>query len=56
MGAKSVTYEFHFRRDHQPLATGRMTVVCCRLDPEGPLQSIPIPEWIAEKLRPLIDG
>jgi 4-hydroxybenzoyl-CoA thioesterase/acyl-CoA thioester hydrolase len=56
MGDKSVTYEFHFRRDDHPLATGRMTVVCCRLDPDGPLRSIPIPEWIAEKLRPLVAG
>ena len=86
MGSKSVTYEFHFRCDDQPLASGRMTAVCCRLTPPdappisdaplttdvalttdvplisddalsagGPLRSIPVPEWIASKLRPLID-
>lgn len=56
MGTKSVTYAFRFFRDGQPLASGRMTAVCCRLQADGPLRSIPIPDWIADKLRPLLQA
>jgi 4-hydroxybenzoyl-CoA thioesterase/acyl-CoA thioester hydrolase len=53
LGEKSVTYLFDIRNDHQPVAEGRITAVCCRLSSErGPLQSIPIPASIADKLRP----
>jgi hypothetical protein len=34
----------------RPVAKGRMTSVCCRLDPTGPPKSIPIPDSIREKL------
>ena len=53
LGTKSVTYQFDVRHDNRPVATGSMTAVCCRLPSAGStLQSIPIPEAIAEKLRP----
>ncbi|MCO6459170.1 MAG: acyl-CoA thioesterase [Pirellulaceae bacterium] len=55
LGEKSVTYGFQFRREGQPLASGRMTAVCCRLDPRGPIRSIPIPDWIRDKLQPLLE-
>jgi 4-hydroxybenzoyl-CoA thioesterase/acyl-CoA thioester hydrolase len=53
LGTKSVTYRFDISHDHRPVATGSMTAVCCRLASGGsPMQSIPIPTAIAEKLRP----
>lgn len=51
IGEKSVTYEFHFTRDGQPIATGQMTSVCCRVSPGEPPVSRPIPQEMAEKLR-----
>lgn len=51
-GEKSMTYEFTFSRDGGELASGRMTSVCCVLDPPNPVRSIPIPSSIRE----LIDG
>jgi 4-hydroxybenzoyl-CoA thioesterase/acyl-CoA thioester hydrolase len=53
LGEKSVTYEFKIDHDDRLVAEGRVAAVCCRLAPAGgPLQSIPIPPEIAEKLRP----
>ena len=51
LGEKSVTYAFHFTRDGLSLAKGEMASVCCRIRPDAPPSSIPIPEEIAEKLR-----
>jgi acyl-CoA thioester hydrolase len=53
LGTKSITYQFDVRHDDRPVATGSMTAVCCRLPTSGgPLQSMPIPKNVAEKLRP----
>ncbi|HTQ38947.1 MAG TPA: thioesterase family protein [Pirellulales bacterium] len=53
LGNKSVTYKFEVSHDERPVATGSMTAVCCRLPATGNvLQSIPIPENVAGKLRP----
>jgi acyl-CoA thioester hydrolase len=53
LGNKSVTYKFDVRQDDRPVATGSIAAVCCRLPAMGgPLQSIPIPENVAVKLRP----
>ena len=49
-GAKSMTYEFTFSRDGEELAAGRMTSVCCVLDPSEDVRAIPIPPFIADKL------
>ncbi len=55
LGEKSVTYNFDIRHDDQPVAEGQITAVCCRLsDSGGPMQSIPIPTEIADKLRPYV--
>jgi acyl-CoA thioester hydrolase len=55
LGEKSVTYDFDIRHDDQPVAEGKITAVCCRLsDSGGPLQSIAIPDEIADKLRPYV--
>jgi acyl-CoA thioester hydrolase len=53
MGNKSVTYKFEVSHDQRPVAEGRMTAVCCRLPAiGGTLESIPIPDDVAAKLRP----
>lgn len=51
LGTKSVTYGFEFTRDNHPVATGKITSVCCRLSNQQAPVAMPIPEWIAEKLR-----
>jgi YbgC/YbaW family acyl-CoA thioester hydrolase len=43
LGRKSVTYEFTFTRDGQNIAIGRVTSVCCRVKPDGPIEPIEIP-------------
>ncbi len=49
-GQKSMTYEFSFARAGQEIATGRMTSVCCELDPAAGPRSIPIPGFLAARL------
>jgi YbgC/YbaW family acyl-CoA thioester hydrolase len=49
-GRSSMTYEFSFERDEEVIAEGRMTSVCCVLEPGRPVRSIPIPEPIARLL------
>ncbi len=51
LGEKSVTYEFRFSHENRLVAEGRMTSVCCQLEPGNPPRSIPIPTPIAAKLR-----
>jgi acyl-CoA thioester hydrolase len=51
VGEKSVTYRFAFTRAGTPVAGGEITAVCCRVSPVGPPIAIPIPAWIAQKLR-----
>ena len=45
-----MTYEFRFTRDGDELALGRMTSVCCVLEPDE-VRSIPIPASIADRVR-----
>jgi len=54
LGEKSVTYAFEFTRDRRPIASGQLTAVCCRMTPSRPPQSIPIPDWLLEKLSDLV--
>ncbi len=35
LGQKSVTYNFAFQSQGRQVATGTMTAVCCRLNPDG---------------------
>lgn len=51
LGTKSITYGFTLTQEGRTIAEGQITSVCCRLSPNGLPQSIPIPVWIAEKLR-----
>ena len=50
-GSKSMTYRFEFRCRDETVAEGRMSSVCCVLGASGKLQAIPIPGFIADKLR-----
>ncbi|MCC7084809.1 MAG: acyl-CoA thioesterase [Pirellulales bacterium] len=50
LGEKSVTYSFDIRHGEQLAAEGSITAVCCRMAPNRPPQSIPIPANIREKL------
>ena len=52
LGEKSVTFAFRFECGGNELATGELTAVCCRLFPDAPPRSIPIPAWYADKIRP----
>lgn len=54
LGSKSLTLDFEFTHEGQQIATGQITSVCCRIDPIGPLESMPIPEDIASKLQPFV--
>jgi len=51
LGTKSVTYQFSFAHAGREVAQGRMTAVCCRVDPSHPLESVPIPSVVMEKLK-----
>jgi 4-hydroxybenzoyl-CoA thioesterase/acyl-CoA thioester hydrolase len=53
LGSKSVTYGFEFVCEGREIATGQLTTVCCRLEPDHRLTPLPIPVEIAEKLRRL---
>jgi len=50
LGSKSATYRFKFSIAGRPVASGVVTSVCCRLDPDGTMRSIPIPDLIRERL------
>jgi 4-hydroxybenzoyl-CoA thioesterase/acyl-CoA thioester hydrolase len=50
LGEKSVTYGIEFAHDQRIVATGKMTTVCCRIQPDEFPIPIPIPKSLAEKL------
>jgi 4-hydroxybenzoyl-CoA thioesterase/acyl-CoA thioester hydrolase len=54
LGQKSLTYEFNFSQEGQPVASGQTTTVCCRLDRNGQPTSMPIPAWMVAKLQPAV--
>ena len=54
IGTKSVTYLTRFFSNSKLIASGKITCACCRIDPGKPLESVPIPESILEKLRPYL--
>ena len=54
LGDKSVTYQFAISRGSDAVATGRMTSVCCRIEPGEPPVAVTLPEEIADKLRPFV--
>ncbi|MEQ9408427.1 MAG: thioesterase family protein [Fuerstiella sp.] len=44
IGVKSLTYDVNFRIEDRPVARGTMKTVCCVVDIDGKLSSIPIPD------------
>ncbi len=51
LGERSVTFAFTFFHAGRAVADGQVTSVCCRLSPEGPPQSIRVPDSVVEKLK-----
>ena len=51
IGTKSVTYDFRFARGGAEIAHGTMTAVCCRIAPNVPPESRPIPAGMVAKLQ-----
>lgn len=49
LGEKSLNYEVDFLLAGKRVALGKMTSVCCALEPQG-MRSIPIPDAIRKKL------
>ncbi len=61
LGKKSITYTFEFTRgdDDQVtthVATGRITCVCCQLEPGRPPFAVELPEELAAKFRPFVSA
>jgi acyl-CoA thioester hydrolase len=54
LGEKSVTWSFRFTLGPRDVATGEITAVCCRVNPDGTLSSTPIPEPFLTKLSPFL--
>lgn len=53
VGEKSATFEFRFSRGEVPIATGKITCVCCRLETGQPPRSVPIPNATKTRLQSL---
>ncbi|MGI8978840.1 MAG: acyl-CoA thioesterase [Pirellulaceae bacterium] len=53
LGEKSITWSFHFTIGLRDIASGEITAVCCRVNPDGTLSSTPIPPLFLTKLQPL---
>jgi YbgC/YbaW family acyl-CoA thioester hydrolase len=51
LGRKSVTYAFEFFKGEELIARGQVSSVCCRLLPDGPLESVEIPPVIRRALE-----
>ena len=50
-GTKSLTYCFEFLHQLETVARGKLSVICCICNPDQPLQSIPIPNFISERIQ-----
>jgi acyl-CoA thioester hydrolase len=54
LGNKSITYRFDFSHQGNEIATGRMTVVCCRIVDGSSPRTEPIPAAFVQALQPLL--
>ncbi|MFN0019997.1 MAG: acyl-CoA thioesterase [Pirellulaceae bacterium] len=54
LGEKSITWSFQFAIGTRDVASGEITAVCCRVNPDGTLSSTLIPPIFATKLRPFL--
>ncbi|HUF77815.1 MAG TPA: thioesterase family protein [Thermoanaerobaculia bacterium] len=52
-GTTSLTFAFTFTRAGEAIAEGRMTSVCCRLEPR--LQAVSIPERLAAAIEVVVE-
>ena len=50
LGNTSVTFSHRCTLEEREVATGEITIVCCRMVPGAPPQPLPIPTNIAKKL------
>jgi 4-hydroxybenzoyl-CoA thioesterase/acyl-CoA thioester hydrolase len=50
-GHRSMTYAFTFTCDERIVARGRLSSVCCTMSASDGLAAIPIPAFIADRLR-----
>lgn len=50
LGRKSLSYVHDFSHLGKPVARGKITAVCCRITPEGNLESMEIPQDLRELL------
>jgi acyl-CoA thioester hydrolase len=50
VGGKSFSYEVDFMKAGQCVAQGKVTSVCCAVEPQGGFSAIAIPPEIREKL------
>jgi len=50
MGDKSIQFGFRIHHDERLIASGRFTVVCCRIREGLPPESIPVPEEFRQRL------
>lgn len=49
-GEKSMTYAFTFSCNHNIIARGRMSSVCCEMNHPDGLRAIPIPDFLADRI------
>jgi len=49
--ARTITYEFSFRRDGEEVARGRTVSACCVRRPDGSYQAVPIPASLADRIE-----
>lgn len=50
-GNSSMTYEFRFHRDKTLIARGEVSSICCKIHPQHGLKPIPIPSFLADKIK-----
>ncbi len=54
IGTTSWTYRIDFEREGQPVASGQVTAVCCRIFRDRPPESMPLPQEVLALLEPFL--
>lgn len=54
LGTSSITYVFELTIQGRQVATGKVTCVCCRIEPGKPPVAIPLPEEIRQPLQQFV--
>jgi acyl-CoA thioesterase FadM len=49
----TISYVCRLSKDGEPVATGRLTIICVSRRPDAPLKAISIPPDIAARFRPV---